>query len=99
MEQAGSTTQRVLEPEGRYADRFKIGYRSSVFVLDFDQSFYEDEKERAHTRIITTPEYAKALSELLQESIGQYEENYGRISKKAETNPSLLGDKKIRSGF
>ena len=99
MKQAGSTSRRGSEPEGRYADRFKIGYRSSVFVLDFDQSFYEDEEERVHTRIITSPEYAKALLELLQESIGQYEKSHGLISKEVGRNPSPVGEEKSRSSF
>ena len=79
------------EPEGRYADRFKIGYRSCVFVLDFDQSFYEDGKERVHTRIITSPEDLKDFLKLLQESIEQYEEKHGPISIEDKDNLSKCG--------
>jgi hypothetical protein len=67
--------------------RVLIDTYSSFFVLDFDRSFYEDEEERIQTRIITSPEYAKALLELLQESIGQYEKEYGLISREAKINP------------
>jgi hypothetical protein len=79
------------EPEGRYADQFKIGYRSCVFVLDFDQSFYEDGKEQVHTRIITSPENLKDFVNLLQESIEQYEKNHGPIFIENKDNLSKCG--------
>jgi hypothetical protein len=67
------------EPEGRYADQFKIGYKECVFVLEFYQSFYNDEQERIHSRIITSPEDLKSFLELLQDSIEKYEKNHGPI--------------------
>jgi len=76
----GNKECRGGEPEGQYADRFKIGYRSCVFILDFDQSFYEDDKEHFHTRIITSPEDLKSFLELLQKTIEDYEKTYGPIS-------------------
>lgn len=90
MKETGSAPLQRPKPEGRYADRFKIGYHSSVFVLGFDQSFYENEEKRIHTRIITTPEYAKAFLELLQESIGQYEKEYGLIPREPMSTGSAL---------
>lgn len=68
------------EPEGRYADQFKIGYRECVFILEFYQSFYEDGKERVHTRIITSPEDLKNFLKLIQETIEKYENNHVTIS-------------------
>ena len=67
------------EPEGRYADQFRIGYRSCVFVLDFNQSFHEDDGNRVHTRIVTSPEALMELTALLQKSIAQYEDRHGPI--------------------
>jgi len=87
------------EPEGRYADQFKIGYRECVFILEFYQSFYEDEKGRVHTRIVTSPEDLKKFLELIQESIEQYEKKHGLISKKIKTNPSKEGNKKSCGAF
>ena len=87
MKQTHGKFHQEAEPEGRYADRFKIGYRSCVFVLDFDQSFYEDEKERVHTRIVTSPEALKDLSDLIQESIEQYEKKHGPICVEDEGKP------------
>ena len=71
--------QSRSDPEGRYADRFRIGYRECVFVLDFLQSFYNDKKKRVHTRIITSPEDLKNFLKLIQGSIEKYEKNYGPI--------------------
>lgn len=79
MKLNNSNAQPAMELEGRFADRFHIGYRSSVFVLDFEQSFMDEGREHIHTRIITSPEDAKAFLELLQKTIGQYEKNHGPI--------------------
>jgi len=91
MKQAIGKPEHEVVPEGRYADRFKIGYRSCVFILDFDQSFYEDEREHVHTRIITSPEDLKCFLELLQQSIEQYEKIYGPLSVDGQDTPGQCG--------
>ncbi len=63
--------------EGRYANNFKIGYNAFEFVLDFGQFYPEEKRVQLHTRIITSPVYAKALLRTLQESIDKYEQNFG----------------------
>ena len=65
--------------EGRYANWFQIGHNAFEFLLDFGQHFPETSEMHPHTRIITSPTYAKALFELLQTSIEQYEESHGPI--------------------
>jgi hypothetical protein len=67
--------------EGRYANYFKIGYNAFEFLLDFGQLYHESEKDQPHTRIITSPIYAKALLETLRESIDRYEQIFGAIPK------------------
>jgi hypothetical protein len=67
--------------EGRYANYFKVGYNAFEFVLEFGQ-LYEEESARLHTRIITTPTYAKALLETMQESVESFEQAFGIILKK-----------------
>ncbi len=70
--------------EGRYANNFKIGHNAFEFVLDFAQ-FYPGEKEvHPHTRVITSPAYAKALLKTLRESFARYEETYGAVPKEEE---------------
>ncbi len=65
--------------EGRYANNFKIGHNAFEFVLDFGQFYLESEQAKLHTRIITSPIYAKALLRTLRESIDQYEQTFGAI--------------------
>lgn len=65
--------------ETRYANFLKVGNNAFEFVLDFGQ-FYEDWQEaRLHTRIITSPAYAKAFCGLLGDSLRRYEERSGSI--------------------
>ncbi len=70
--------------EGRYANYFKVGQNAFEFLLDFGQFYCESETPRIHTRIITSPTYAKALLEILRESMGQHEQIYGAIPKASE---------------
>jgi hypothetical protein len=66
--------------EGRYSNYFKIGYNAFEFVLDFGQLHQENANAQLHTRIITSPAYAKNLLETIQGSIEQYEQAFGAIS-------------------
>ncbi len=66
-------------PNGRYANYFKVGHNAFEFLFDFGQIYAQDRPAPLHTRIITTPVYAKSLSGLLQESIDQYEQLFGTI--------------------
>jgi hypothetical protein len=61
--------------EGKYVNYFKVGHNAFEFVLDFGQSYLENEDPQIHTRIVTSPAYAKALLETLRESLAQYEKN------------------------
>jgi hypothetical protein len=67
------------DPEGRYANYFKVGYNAFEFVLYFGQYYPEDEGAKLHTGIVTGPSYAKTLLEVLQDCIDQYELEFGVI--------------------
>jgi hypothetical protein len=67
--------------EGRYANYFKVGHNAFEFLLDFGQFYPETEKAQLHTRIITSPIYAKALLETLRESLDRYGQTFGAISQ------------------
>lgn len=67
------------EQEGRYSNYFKVGFNSFEFILDFGQAYEGVAVELHHTRLITGPAYAKALSHLLLESLATYEQTYGPI--------------------
>ncbi len=67
-------------PEGRYTNVFQIGHNAFEFVLDFGQVQFPATTVRYHTRIITGPAYAKALLELIRQSIEEYEGEFSAIS-------------------
>jgi hypothetical protein len=67
------------QPNGRYANYFTIGHNAFEFLFDFGQNHTEARSAPLHTRIITTPVYAKTFLALLQESVDQYEQNFGAI--------------------
>jgi hypothetical protein len=73
------TVQDNGQPDGRYANYFKVGHNAFEFLFDFGQTYTDGRETPLHTRIITTPVYAKSLLELLQESVAQYEQLFGAI--------------------
>ena len=68
-----------VEPKGVYSNHFKVGFNAFEFVIEFGQAYEDVAIESSHTRIITGPAYAKALSALLHQSIASYEASFGRI--------------------
>lgn len=63
----------------RYANYFEIGHNAGEFILDFGQAYSSLEERQMHTRIVTSPLYAKALLRLLEEAVERHEEAYGAI--------------------
>lgn len=66
-------------PTAQYANYFEIGFNAFEFVLDFAQRYGEGEA-RGHTRIVTGPEYAKALYVILGQALTRFERSYGAIA-------------------
>ena len=64
---------------GHYANYFKVGHNAFEFFFDFGQSRGESEEVSIHTRIVTAPGYAKTFTKTLNESIAQYEREFGTI--------------------
>jgi hypothetical protein len=67
------------ELEGKYANYFQVGHNAFEFLIDFGQMYSEGTKAQFHTRIITSPSYAKELWKLLGESLNQYQTTFGSI--------------------
>ncbi|MEQ1846156.1 MAG: DUF3467 domain-containing protein [Nitrospira sp.] len=63
----------------RYANYFEIGHNAAEFILDFGQAYSSSEERQMHTRIVTSPLYAKALLRLLDKAVERHEELYGAI--------------------
>ena len=68
------------EAEGRYANYFKTGHNAFEVILEFAQFYEGDAQPRVHTRIITSPAYARTFLEVLKESLEGYESEYGPIA-------------------
>lgn len=79
MEHDPENLRGVGQHEGRYANYFQIGHNVAEFLLDFGQFYAENGEVQWHTRIITAPVYAQTLLDLLQESVEQYQQRFGRI--------------------
>ena len=69
--------------KGSYANYLKIGQNAFEFLLVFGHLYseedLEDEEAMFHTRIITTPVYAKAFAKVLKDCLERYEKIYGAI--------------------
>jgi hypothetical protein len=77
-------SRKNRKSHGRYANYFEIGHNAYEFILDFGQMYQCNEVTGFHTRIITSPVYARSLLISLKESISNYEQNFGKIDKEIE---------------
>ena len=75
---ASSGSKRL---EGKYANYIEIGHNAFEFILDFGQHYPENEEAELCTRIITSPNYAKAFLNALMASIENFEERFGDIEE------------------
>lgn len=75
-------TSECVSLEGRYANCFKVGHNAYEFIIDFGQC-YEDCKDREtiHSRIVTSPTYAKLLLRTLSDAVSKYEAERGVIDE------------------
>ena len=65
--------------EGLYSNLMFITHSASEFVVDFARALPGIRKGKVYSRIVMTPQHAKALSELLQRNVGQFEDQHGPI--------------------
>lgn len=66
--------------EGTYANLAIIAHSSSEFVIDFVRMMPGAKNANVKSRIILTPEHAKKLLFALQENVGKYEQQFGKIN-------------------
>jgi hypothetical protein len=74
--------QLELKPEvakGSYSNLAIISHSHSEFVIDFATMLPGLQKPEISNRILMTPEHAKRLLNALNDNIGKYENQYGRI--------------------
>lgn len=66
--------------EARYSNHFEIGQNAFEFLFDFGQDYGgSDTTSQIHTRIVTSPFFAKYFADLLWDAVHRYEEQNGRI--------------------
>lgn len=75
----GRTMQDSKAIEGQYANYFQVGQNAIEFLIEFGQLYEGEVNPKFHTRIITSPEYAKELRDLLQKSLAEYEARFGPV--------------------
>jgi hypothetical protein len=77
MPTAGNRTGNPVLSPSRYSNYFQAGFNEFELVIEFGE-FYSDHPEPSlHTRVITSPEYAKRLLAVLREALQQHEEQFG----------------------
>lgn len=77
-----ATSQRSHKPkEGRYANYFEAGFNSEEIVLDIGQRYGAESNVSFHTRIVTSPVYARELAEVLSEMLETYQSSFGAIGR------------------
>lgn len=73
--------------QGKYSNLAIISHSPSEFVLDFAAVLPGVQKAKVKSRIILTPEHAKALMLSLQENVARYERNVGEIKLNKARGP------------
>jgi len=65
--------------EGTYANMAMLTHSPSEVVIDFVRMMPGLQKAKVQSRIIMTPQNAKALSMALQDNIKKFEDKFGEI--------------------
>jgi hypothetical protein len=65
--------------EGKYANYFEVGHNPFEFYVDFGQYDPKSEEVQMHTRIVTSPAYAKMMGETLSSSVESFEREHGPV--------------------
>jgi hypothetical protein len=76
MTQRGAKSCSPSSPKSLYANYFEVGHTAFEFVLDFGQK-YAGGHATCHTRIVTSPTYARALLQTLTECVTEYRRSFG----------------------
>jgi hypothetical protein len=80
MKQPPDARGHEPSPRAVYANYFQVGQNACEVVVDFGYAHHEADVVWV-TRIVTTPEYAKALLQLLEKSLEQHEARYGPLDE------------------
>ena len=70
--------------ELRFANYLEVGFNQAEFMLVFGQAYEGSGEAMPHTRLVTSPLYAKEFWKLLARSIADFEMEYGQIGKEPQ---------------
>lgn len=82
--------QIELKPDvagGTYSNLAVITHSNCEFVMDFVQMLPGMQKAQVASRVIMAPEHAKRLMLALQDNVGKYEKQFGRIDLSQQQQP------------
>ena len=82
MDRSSNSSGKHSKLEGKYANHIAVGFNAYEFLIDFGQSYSENEDAELSVRIVTSPFYAREFLKTLQKSIDQYDDSYGNINRK-----------------
>jgi hypothetical protein len=71
-----SPSKRQPLSKSLYANYFEVGHTAFEFVIDFGQS-YSGQDSACHTRIVTSPIYARALLATLGRAVDEHARLFG----------------------
>ena len=74
-----------MPAEGKYTNCLRIGHNAFQFLLEFGQSYSDEDTDLVHTRLIMNPVFATRLAKLLADTITEYESTFGPIPNDHET--------------
>lgn len=77
--------------EGHYANLALIAHSPSEFILDFARMLPGLPKAKVCSRMVMTPQNAKALLRTLQTNVQRYEETHGEIRMPAPGQAPVVG--------
>lgn len=77
--------------QGTYSNLVFCTHSPSEFIFDFARALPGARKGKVYSRIVMTPQHAKALAQLLERNLDGYENQHGTID--------LAGNDEARIGF
>ena len=76
------------EAEGIYANLVLLAHSSSEFILDFARMLPGIPRAKVYSRIIMTPQNARALLKTMEARIASYESQFGKIPEHGTSAPT-----------
>lgn len=77
--------------EGIYSNFVIITHSGAEFIIDFARMLPGAKKAKVFSRILMTPQSAKALLATLENNIGKFEKEHGKIPVANDVNRPSIG--------